>query len=56
MMLTIETLFNDPNIVSAVIDRVQQTHTQMSYTGSSTLTSRERLPVCLKTISVLLQG
>ena len=31
MMLTIETLFNDPNIVSAVINRVQQTHTDVIY-------------------------
>lgn len=31
MMLTIETLFNDPNIVSAVIDRVQQTRTDVIY-------------------------
>ena len=30
-MLTIETLFNDPNIVSAVINRVQQTHTDVIY-------------------------
>lgn len=31
MMLTIETLFNDPNIVSAVIDRVQQTRSDVIY-------------------------
>lgn len=31
MMLTIETLFNDPNIVSAVINRVQQTRTDVIY-------------------------
>lgn len=31
MMLTIETLFNDPNIVSAVIDRVTQTRIDTIY-------------------------
>lgn len=31
MMLTIETLFNDPNIVSAVINRVQQTRSDVIY-------------------------
>lgn len=31
MMLTIETLFNDPNIVSAVINRVQQTRLDVIY-------------------------
>lgn len=31
MMLTIETLFNDPNIVSAVINRVLQTRTDQIY-------------------------
>lgn len=31
MMLTIETLFNDPNIVSAVINRVEQTRTDVIY-------------------------
>ena len=29
MMLTIDTLFNDPNIVSAVINRVTQTRRDM---------------------------
>lgn len=31
MMLTIETLFNDPNIVSAIINRVQQTRADVIY-------------------------
>lgn len=31
MMLTIETLFNDPSIVSAVINRVQQTRSDVIY-------------------------
>lgn len=31
MMLTIETLFNDPNIVSAVINRVEQTRSDVIY-------------------------
>lgn len=34
MFLTIETLFNDPNIVSAVINRVNQTRKDTIY-GSS---------------------
>ena len=54
MMLTIHTLFNDPNIVNAVIQRVLKTRKDTILFGSSILGFRRLLLVYLKTTSVRL--
>ena len=53
MMLTIHTLFNDPNIVNAVIQRVLKTRKD-TIIGSSIWASVGLLLVYLKTTSVRL--
>lgn len=54
MMLTIHTLFNDPNIVNAVIQRVLKTRKDTIYWQHSIWASVGLLLVYLKTTSVRL--
>ena len=54
MFLTIETLFSDAGIVSAIINRVNQT--RKDTIGNSILLSAGLLLVCLRITSVMLPG